>query len=110
MRNLLRPLLRRGNTDPARPGPPNRPPVGAYRSASYLPLRPWQVRSRTFTTCRRGLDQAEVAAFLDRVAGDLAAAHAEVARSREEASRIKEALRAWQSRQAPTMRDLARHP
>ncbi|MGC1214856.1 MAG: DivIVA domain-containing protein [Micromonospora sp.] len=91
-------------------GPPNRPPVGAYRSAAYLPLRPWQVRSRTFATCRRGLDPVEVGAFLDRVAGDLAAAQAEAARSREEASRIKDALRAWQSSQAATMRDLARHP
>ncbi|MEU5939102.1 DivIVA domain-containing protein [Micromonospora sp. NPDC047548] len=111
MRNLLRPLLKRRNAGPAiRSGPHNQSPAGAYRSTSYLPLRPWQVRSRTFATCRRGLDPAEVAAFLDRVAGDLAAAHAEVVRSREEAARIKDALREWQSRQAPTMRDLARCP
>ncbi|MCZ7478496.1 DivIVA domain-containing protein [Micromonospora sp. WMMC273] len=90
--------------------PPNSAPVGAYRSASYLPLRPWQVRGRRFTTCRRGLDPAEVAAFLDRAAGDLAAAYAEVARSREETARIKGALREWQSRQAPSMRDLVGRP
>ncbi|MCZ7426434.1 DivIVA domain-containing protein [Micromonospora sp. WMMA1949] len=90
--------------------PPNSAPVGAYRSASYLPLRPWQVRGRCFATRRRGLDPAEVAAFLDRVAGDLAAAYAEVARSREETALIKSALREWQSRQAPSMRDLAGRP
>ncbi|OKI67884.1 DivIVA domain-containing protein [Micromonospora sp. CB01531] len=105
MRNLLRPLSRRRKA-----GPINQPPAGAYRSASYLPLRPWQVRSRTFATRRRGLDPVEVAAFLDRVAGDLAAAQAEVVRSRAETARIKDALREWQSRQAPTMRDLARRP
>lgn len=77
---------------------------------SYLPLRPWQVRSRTFATCRRGLDPVEVATFLGRVADDLAAAQAEVAASRAETARIKDALREWQSRQAPTMRDLGRHP
>ncbi|NES14476.1 MULTISPECIES: DivIVA domain-containing protein [Micromonospora] len=103
MRNFLRPLSWRRIA-----GPPNQPPAGAYRSASYLPLRPWQVRSRAFARCRRGLDPVEVAAFLDRVAGDLAAAYAEVARSRDETARIKDALREWQSRQAPTARDLAR--
>ncbi|MGW1056485.1 DivIVA domain-containing protein [Micromonospora rubida] len=71
-----------------------------YRS--YLPLRPWQVRSRTFTPRRRGADPAEVAEFLDRVAADLAAAYAALARSREEVARIKAALREWQSRQVPT--------
>jgi DivIVA domain-containing protein len=111
VRNLLRPLLMRRNAGPAtRSAAPNRPPAGAYRSPSYVPLRPWQVRGRTFATCRRGLDPVEVAAFLDRVAVDLAAAHAEVARSREETARIKDALRDWQSCQAPTMRDLARRP
>ncbi|MFR9777951.1 DivIVA domain-containing protein [Micromonospora sp. MS34] len=91
-----------------RPGPSNQPPGGAYRSKSYLPLRPWQVRSRTFATRRKGLDPVEVAAFLERVAGDLAAAYAEVARNRDEVARIKGALREWQSRQASAMRDLAR--
>lgn len=109
VRNLLRPLFARRNAGPpARPGASNRLPSGVRRSASYLPLRPWQVRGRQFTTCRRGLDPGEVAAFLDRVAGDLAAAQAELTRSREETSRVKDALREWQSRQAPTMCDLAR--
>ncbi|MGX1617972.1 DivIVA domain-containing protein [Micromonospora chalcea] len=105
MRNLLRICPKRRSLTP-----PNSAPVGAYRSASYLPLRPWQVRGRRFATRRRGLDPAEVAAFLDRVAGDLAAAYAEVARSREETARIKSALREWQSQQAPSMRDLAGRP
>ncbi|MER5700615.1 DivIVA domain-containing protein [Micromonospora sp. NPDC002296] len=116
---LLRSLLIRRHAGPysaahrpagaARPvghGPRNRPPAGAYRS--YLPLRPWQVRSRTFTPRRRGADPVEVAEFLDRVAADLAAAYAALARSREEVARIKAALREWQSRQAPAARDLAR--
>ncbi|MFC0005152.1 DivIVA domain-containing protein [Micromonospora siamensis] len=111
MRNLLRPLLKRRNSrSGGRSGPPNRPSAGAYRSTTYLPLRPWQIRTRTFSARRHGLDPVEVATFLDRVAGDLAAAYAEVARSREEAARIKAALRDWQSRQAPSMRDLARRP
>jgi DivIVA protein. len=56
---------------------------------------------------RRGVDPAEVAVFLDRVAGDLARAYAEVASLREQNERIKAALRDWQSRQAPTARELA---
>ena len=67
---------------------------------------------------RQGFDEgvgavdpfAEREILLDRVAGDLAAAYAEVARSREETARIKSALREWQSRQAPSMRDLAGRP
>ncbi|WP_434742915.1 DivIVA domain-containing protein [Micromonospora sp. SH-82] len=74
--------------------------AGVYRSWAYRPLRPWQVRSRTFTVRRRGLDPAEVAAFLDRVADDLAAAHAALAASRQETTQIRDALRQWQSRQA----------
>ncbi|WP_246017539.1 DivIVA domain-containing protein [Micromonospora pisi] len=81
---------------------------GEYRSASYLPMRPWQVRGRQFTIRRRGLDPDEVATFLDRVADDLASVHAELARSRDETARIKSALRHWQSSQAPSMRELAR--
>jgi len=87
-----------------------------YRSAAWRPvlagppLWPWQVRSRRFSRVglgRRGVDPAEVAVFLDRVAGDLARAYAEVASLREQNERIKAALRDWQSRQAPTARELA---
>ncbi|MEO3747934.1 DivIVA domain-containing protein [Plantactinospora sp. B5E13] len=79
---------------------------GRYRSAAYLPLRPWQVRDRRFRIARvgqRGFDQAEVRAFLAQVADDLAAAYEAVARSREETARIKDALRRWQSEQAGTV-------
>ncbi|WP_416900734.1 DivIVA domain-containing protein [Micromonospora echinospora] len=62
------------------------------------PLRPWQVRDRLFTPRgRHGVDAAEVRAFLDRVADDLTALYAEVARTHAEADRIKAALREWQS-------------
>lgn len=60
----------------------------------------WEVSRREFRRTRRGYDPAEVAAFLGQVAADLAYIHAELARSREETVRVKEALRAWQSRQA----------
>ena len=103
MRRLLRRILTRSR----RPRP-RYSAVGEYRSASYLPIRPWQVRGRQFTISRRGLDPDEVAAFLDRVADDLGGVYAELARSREETARIKAALRRWQSSQAPSMRELAR--
>lgn len=51
-----------------------------------------------------------MADFLDRVADDLATVYAALGRSRDETAQIKEALRSWQSRQAPTMRELARRP
>ncbi len=74
-----------------------------YRSASYRPLRPWQVRERRFRLTplgRRGLDPREVREFLDRVAGDLAAVYDELAQSRRETDRVKDALRRWQSERA----------
>lgn len=74
--------------------------VGERRSASYRPIRPWQVRGRQFAITWRGLDPDEVAAFLDRVADDLDGVYAELASSREESARIKDALRRWQSNQA----------
>nr|WP_239312581.1 DivIVA domain-containing protein [Plantactinospora mayteni] len=99
---MLRWLLRRGRRSPRRLGQ-------AYRSAAYRPLLPSQVRLRRFSLvgfARRGVDPAEVTAFLDQVAGDLARAYNEVATVREQNARIKEALRRWQSRQATTAREL----
>ncbi|WP_423791035.1 DivIVA domain-containing protein [Micromonospora cathayae] len=73
----------------------------AYRSRGAGPLRPWQVRDRLFTPRgRHGVDAVEVRAFLDRVADDLAACYAEVARAHAEADRVREALRQWQSEMA----------
>ncbi|MEQ4301381.1 DivIVA domain-containing protein [Plantactinospora sp. B6F1] len=84
------------------------PAGGVYRSASYRPMWPSEVRSRRFAVTRRGLDPAEVSAFLDRVADELGGVYAELDRSRAETARIKDALRRWQSSQAPSMRELAR--
>ena len=106
MRELLR-RLRPTRRTPDLTGPST---GGNQRSSAYLPLLPWQVRGRRFTTRRRGADPDEVAAFLDQVADDLAAVYAALGHSRDETIRIKDALRAWQSRQAPSMRDLARRP
>ncbi|MET8318483.1 DivIVA domain-containing protein [Micromonospora sp. NPDC005189] len=75
-----------------------------YRSAAYTSLLPWQVRERRFSPTglgRRGLNAAEVYAFLDRVAVDMAAVYAALAESRRETARIKDALRRWQTDQAP---------
>lgn len=80
--------------------------VGGRRSATYPRLRPWQVRQRRFATTWRGLHPAEVATFLDRVANDLASLYTELAYVHEENQRIKDALRCWQSSQAPRMRDV----
>ncbi|WP_327027428.1 DivIVA domain-containing protein [Micromonospora sp. NBC_01739] len=76
---------------------------GYYRSAAYSPLRPWQVRGRQFRSTRRwrrGLDPEEVREFLDQVADDLASVYDALGVSRQEADRIKDALRCWQSEQA----------
>ncbi len=82
----------------------------AYRSVSYSPLRPWQVRSRRFTPVgfrHRGVDAGEVGVFLDRVADDLEQLYRDLAGTREQNHRIKDALRRWQSQQAVSPLDLA---
>ncbi|PZG14379.1 cell division protein DivIVA [Micromonospora craterilacus] len=86
---------------------PNQRPVpvrgATYRSSAYAGLLPWQVRGRRFRRARlgrRGLAPDEVYAFLDRVAGDLAAVQHALAESRRETARVKGALRDWQSAQA----------
>lgn len=94
MRNVLN-LLRPGSRL-------DRPPNGGfYRSESCRPLTAGQIRERQFRNVRRGLDPAEVHAFLHRVAGELADTRRELARTSEENIRIKRALRTWQSRFAP---------
>ncbi|SCL46319.1 DivIVA domain-containing protein [Micromonospora yangpuensis] len=62
-----------------------------------MPLRPRQVRGRTFTVRRRGADLFEVAAFLDRVAKELTTAQTALVASRAEAARLRNALAAWQT-------------
>ncbi|SCE76937.1 DivIVA domain-containing protein [Micromonospora viridifaciens] len=90
--NLFRPASKRAS----------RPPNGGwYRSESCRPLTVGQIRERQFRNVRRGLDPAEVHAFLHRVAGDLAAARRQLAVTQEENVRIKRALRSWQSRFSP---------
>ncbi|MFV2017432.1 DivIVA domain-containing protein [Micromonospora sp. LOL_023] len=75
------------------------------RAGAYRPIRPWQVRSQRFRTVGRtahgrGLDPADVAAFLDRIAHDLGIVYAELDRTWEQNDRIKDALRRWQTTQA----------
>ncbi|WDZ86964.1 DivIVA domain-containing protein [Micromonospora cathayae] len=102
----MRLFFRRRTENPGRHHrPPRQRPArgGLYRSAVCAPLRPTQVRGRSFGTTgfgRRGLDPGEVTDFLDRVAGDLAGLYAALEQAREENARIKDALRQWQTRQA----------
>jgi DivIVA domain-containing protein len=95
MRNVLN-LFRSPRKRASRP-----PNDGWYRSESCRPLTVGQVRARQFRNVRRGLDPAEVHAFLHQVAGDLAAARRELALTHEENARIKRALRSWQARFGP---------
>ncbi|SCL13759.1 DivIVA domain-containing protein [Micromonospora rhizosphaerae] len=95
--NLFRAVRKRG-------GPTSPPTSGWYRSESCRPLTAGQIRDRQFRNVRRGLDPAEVHAFLHRVAGELAATRREQARTAEENVRIKRALRSWQSGFAPGVR------
>ncbi|PZG10798.1 hypothetical protein C1I95_27730 [Micromonospora craterilacus] len=65
-------------------------------------LHPHTVRERQFPTVgfrRRGLDPQEVRRFLHRVALELATLQQDVARLNDENSRIKRALRDWQTAQ-----------
>jgi len=62
------------------------------------PLTPQQVRATTFGRTqlgRRGLNEEEVADFLDRVAEDIARRDRSEAHARANAERHKNALRAW---------------
>lgn len=98
MRGLLS-LFRRHRRRPVRP-----PNTGWYRSASCRSLTANQIRERRFAGTRRGLDPAEVYAFLCQVAGELAVTRRELILAREENARIKGALRSWQSRFSPGVR------
>jgi DivIVA domain-containing protein len=95
VKKLLRRLF-----DPHRQPMPNTGP--GYRLAAHQPLRPAQIRNQRFSPTRfgqRGLDPDEVHEFLDRVATELANAHAAADRHHAEATRIKNALKRWQTDQ-----------
>ncbi|MFB9545174.1 DivIVA domain-containing protein [Micromonospora sagamiensis] len=87
-----------------------RPPSTSADTASrgHPPLTPDRIRDRRFTARRRGLDPDEIAAFLARVADELAVARTALTAVREENVRIKDALRSWQSAQIPTTREPGR--
>ncbi|WDZ85388.1 DivIVA domain-containing protein [Micromonospora cathayae] len=94
----MRTLLRRSCGRHHRPEATTTP--GRYRSRTYTPLGPWQVRGRRFGLARwwrRGLDPDEVTDFLDRVADDLTTLYDLLHRSRQETARVKDALRRWQT-------------
>ncbi|MBO4208113.1 DivIVA domain-containing protein [Micromonospora echinofusca] len=97
-----RPTNRSDTRSAGRAGPPGRHNAGHhYRSTAYRPLCASQVRQQRFGQRRYGLDPAEVDGFLHRIADELTALHAELTRTREENTRIKGALRDWQSRFGP---------
>lgn len=71
-----------------------------YRSDGRRLLTPQEIRDRCFNPTRlgrRGLDPEEVHQFLKLVEADLGLLHQELAAAREEAERLKDALRDWQS-------------
>ncbi|MFV2083545.1 DivIVA domain-containing protein [Micromonospora sp. LOL_021] len=74
--------------------------AGVFRRPPLRPrIHPGQVRDRRFREVRRGLDPAEVYAFLHYVAEDLTALRDDLRRTDDENLRIKRALREWQSTQ-----------
>lgn len=79
--------------------------VGVVRAVSRLvPLSPDQVRKVRFRRTRfgrRGLAEEHVYAFLRRVVDELVARDAAEASIREENTRLKRALRDWQSQFTP---------
>ncbi|SCG66738.1 DivIVA domain-containing protein [Micromonospora rifamycinica] len=77
---------------------------GAEQPVRPSPLRPWQIRERCFNHRRRGVDPAEIRAFLHRVADELTIAQTALVAVQEENVRIRRALRAWQSAQSANHR------
>jgi DivIVA domain-containing protein len=90
----------------SRPLPESRRPNAGnyYRSASRPALSERQIRTQRFSPARRGLDPGEVDRFLHRVAAELAAVRNELAWTRDENARIKNAMRDWQSQFSPSAR------
>jgi cell division initiation protein len=74
----------------------------SMRSTRPLPLSPEQVRRANLTRTplgRRGYDEHDVHALLNRVAAELESAHTEQATLRDENARLKEAMKQWHARQ-----------
>ncbi|WP_373868363.1 DivIVA domain-containing protein [Micromonospora yangpuensis] len=109
MRTLLT-RLRRATHPPTPPTPhhPPAPPAGRrsphdgwYRADSCPRLTVAQIRNRHFRTVRRGLRPTDVYAHLHRVASELATTRHALTTATEENTRIKTALRTWQSQFTP---------
>ncbi|MBQ1027484.1 DivIVA domain-containing protein [Micromonospora sp. C95] len=63
-------------------------------------LQAHHIRAVEFDRRWRGLDPAQVHAYLDRVADEIDRLHRELTTANTEAERIRQALRQWQSRNA----------
>lgn len=63
-------------------------------------LTPGDIRAMTFRVTRRGLDEAAVYRFLDRIAAEMARVRAEANAVRRENDTVKAHLRDWQSAHA----------
>ena len=63
-------------------------------------LTPTDIRAMTFRVTRRGLDEAAVYRFLDRIADEITRQQHETNAVRRENETVKESLRDWQSAHA----------
>jgi DivIVA domain-containing protein len=71
-----------------------------YRAERSGRLGPRQIRGARFTVRRfgrHGVDPEEVRRFLARVAGEVGELHTELTAARQEADRLRFALREWQT-------------
>nr|MDT0658554.1 DivIVA domain-containing protein [Micromonospora sp. DSM 115978] len=71
-----------------------------YRSDGRALITPQDIHDKCFSPTRfgrRGLEPTEVHDFLKLIEGEVAVLHSELAAAREEAGRLKNALREWQS-------------
>ncbi|MEG3635878.1 DivIVA domain-containing protein [Micromonospora palythoicola] len=78
-----------------------------YRSGERLQAH--HVRAAEFDRRWRGLDPAQVHAYLDRVADEIDSLHRELTTANTESERIRQALRQWQSRHADCRQGVSRH-
>lgn len=106
-----------GVEPPPQPHPEPAPTALPHYSRLHLinGISPATIRAREFPTVRRGADPAEVHAFLDTVADEVAALHRELIIAHQENDRLKRALRDWQTahaarRSRPRQPDPRRQP